>query len=265
MAEMVRPADLPDFAEPPLNEVVLGVQFAPAQGYSQIRAGEVWSLYKDRFPQVEEHPPLPPTFETFGRVQAAQFGFGIVTGATHDRFWFLTPSKEELIQFQQDRLMHNWRKVGDETNPYPRFEAMIRDFEQELGGLEDYFTTLAPQTILINQCEVTYVNHIPFDEPGRWLRFIKFETSPIDDFAMTFRRTLHREREPVGRLTCETAVVIAAGNKLMLRLALTARSAPARPDMHAALELLRENRKIVVDAFTEFTTEAAHQVWKRIQ
>jgi uncharacterized protein (TIGR04255 family) len=227
VTNMPRPPALPDFADPPLNEVVLGVQFAPAQGYSQIRAGEVWSLYKDRFPLVEEHPPLVPAFETFGRPQAAQFGMGFVTGASHDRFWFLTPSKEELIQFQQDRLMHNWRKVGDEKNPYPRFETMIRNFEQELVSLETYFASLATQTILINQCEVTYVNHIPLEHDD-WLRFVRFEGLDVEDFAMTFRRILHRESEPVGRLICETTTVIVPGNKLMLRLALTARGAPRR-------------------------------------
>jgi uncharacterized protein (TIGR04255 family) len=262
---MTRPPNLPDFADPPLYEVVLGVQFAPVLGYSQIRAGEVWSLYKDRFPLVEEHPPLAPTFETFGRPQATQFGLGFVTGASHDRFWFLTLSKEELIQFQQDRLMHNWRKVGDEKNPYPRFETMIRDFEKELRSLEGYFVSLATQAILINQCEVTYVNHIPLEQPDNWLRFVRFGGIEIDDFAMTFRRTLLRKGEPVGRLICETTSVIAAGNKLMLRLALTARGAPSHPDMHAALELLRENREVVVHAFAELTTETAHKTWKRIQ
>lgn len=262
---MTRPADLPDFADPPLNEVVLGVQFAPAEGYSQIRAGEVWSLYKDRFPLVEEHPPLPPTFETFGRPKAAQVGLGFVTGASHDRFWFLTPTKEQLIQFQQDRLWHNWRKLGDEKNPYPRFEAMIRDFEQELGGLEDYFRTLGNQLLLINQCEVTYVNHIPYDQPPEsWLRVVRFAGMDIDDFGMSFRRILYRDNEPIGRLIVEAGAAIQNG-KLVWRMQLTARGAPQRPDMHAALELLRTNREVVVHAFAEFTSESAHQKWKRIQ
>lgn len=61
-----RPDHLPDFRTPPLNEVVVGVQFAPARGYQQILAGEVWELYRAQFPTVEEMPPIPPAFETFG-------------------------------------------------------------------------------------------------------------------------------------------------------------------------------------------------------
>jgi hypothetical protein len=65
-------------------------------------------------------------------------------------------------------------------------------------------------------------------------------------------------------LICETGAAIAHG-KVILRMTLTARGAPARPDMHAALELLRENRKVVVHAFAELTSETAHKTWKRIQ
>jgi hypothetical protein len=111
-----RPSDLPDFRDPPLNEVLLGVQFAQAKGYSQIRVGEVWGLFKSAFPEVEEQPPLQPSFEVFGLPQAAQGWAGFVMGPTHNRFWFLTRQKDELIQFQHDRLLHNWRKVG--TNEY---------------------------------------------------------------------------------------------------------------------------------------------------
>src|SRR4051794_5656712 len=107
----MRPTHLPDFRKPPLNEVVLGIQFNPVPGYSQIYAGEVWGLFRARFPQVQEMPALPPNFETFGIPQGPQIGFNVLAGASHDRFWFLSPAGEQLIQFQMDRLLHNWRKV----------------------------------------------------------------------------------------------------------------------------------------------------------
>ena len=269
-APVDRPTDLPDFRNPPLNEVVLGVQFSPARGYSQIRAGEVWALYKSKFPLVEEQPPLTPVFETFGRLQPMQMNLGIITGASHDRFWFLTPEKDELIQFQEDRLLHNWRKVGEGTNEYPRFERMIEKFERELGGLEGYFATLSPQTLAINQCEVTYVNHIPWtgaagNDASRWLRFLQFGDSLAEEFSITFRRTIPSPtNQPIGRLICEASAALADG-KRVIRLSLTARGAPARPDVSAALDFLQRGREIVVRAFAQLTTEAAHQEWQRVQ
>ncbi len=78
----------------------------------------------------------------------------------HDRFRFLSAKKDELIQFQADRLLHNWRKVGDGSNTYPRFEKMIESFETELQAFESYISSLASQKLTINQCEVSYINHI---------------------------------------------------------------------------------------------------------
>ena len=59
-----RPDHLPDFRKPPLNEVVLGVQFNEPAGYRLIRAFEVWSLFREVYPEVHEQPPLAPIVET---------------------------------------------------------------------------------------------------------------------------------------------------------------------------------------------------------
>jgi uncharacterized protein (TIGR04255 family) len=269
--DLSRQPDLPDFRNPPLNEVVLGVQFAVPRGYSQIRAGEVWGLFKSDFPLVEEQPPLPPTFEMFGRPQPPQMGFGLITGATHDRFWFLTPSKEELIQFQQDRLLHNWRKIGDETNEYPRFERMIVKFERELQSLQTYFGTLSPQALVINQCELSYINHIPYEPEqqglaDRWFRFLQFGRSAVEDFSATFRRILRdQEGHPFGRLTCEVVPAISTSGKSIIRFGLTTRGRPKSSDVSAALEFLWQGREVIVRTFTDVTTDTAHREWQRIQ
>lgn len=269
---MARPEQLPDFAAPPLNEVVLGVQFTPPPGYSQILAGQVWSLFKSEFPRVEEHPPLAPQFETFGRPTESTFNFGFVTGASHDRFWFLNDKRGELIQFQHDRLLHNWRKVGDGPE-YPRYEMMIQAFERELRSLSSYFATLSPQELQISQCEISYVNHIPCDgdrcDGSRWLRFLQLDADQAEDFNLTFRRILSGpDGQPRGRLTCEAAVALVPTPRRaqrVIRFALTARGAPPKPNLDSALEMLGENREIVIESFTALTTESAHAEWQRVK
>ena len=272
MIAALRPADLPEFRKPPLNEVVVGVQFAQPRGYSQIHAGEVWGLFKSDYPLVAEHPALAPSFEVFGRLETPQMPFGIITGASHDRFWFLSPHQEELIQFQHDRLMHNWRKVGDQTNEYPRFEKMIEKFEHELQKLEAYLATLAKQTLTISQCEVTYVNHFPCEGEGscaadKWIKFLEFETDQPDDLNLTIRRTIHGpENRPIGRLIIEAATALTqAERRRVIRYSLTTRGIPSQPDIPAALEFLKLGREIVVKAFTDTTTESAHSIWERTQ
>lgn len=267
---MKRPEHLADYARPPLNEVVLGVQFAPPRGYQQIQAYEVWKLFEKQFPFVEEYPALMPTFETFGLPASPQINFGVVTGAQHDRFWFLSPGKEELIQFQQDKLLHNWRKVGDQTNEYPRFEKMLPRFEEELWALEKYFASLAQQKIEVNQCEISYINHIYTDEKttiSDVLRFANFDGNAPDDINFNFRRTiLGEDGSPVGRVICEAQSGFNNNSRQqVLVLTITVRGAPVKPTIKEAVEFLKRGREVVVDTFSAITTDESQRDWGRLK
>ena len=270
---MSRPRSLPDFSTPPLNEVVLGVQFSPPRGYQQIRAYEVWQLYRAHFPVVEEQPPLPPTFETFGLPAAPQFSFNVVTGAKHDRFWFLSDNKDEIVQFQDDRLLHNWRKVGDLTNEYPRFESMISKFEGEIVAFEGYVRSLAPQSLTITQCEISYINHIELDRADGKLKvsdifpFAQFPREMPEDFSIAFRRTIcGDDGGPIGRLVVEaqTAISGATGREIVV-FTLTARGAPPEPSIAGALRFLHVGREMIVNTFASHTSDLAHKMWGRNQ
>lgn len=267
---MSRPADLPEFGNPPLNETVLGVQFAPPQGYQQIRAGEVWGLFKREFPQVQELPPLEPQFETFGVPHGPVMNFGFVTGATHDRFWFLSPTSEELIQFQNDRMLHNWRQVqGRPPAKYPRFEAIINKFERELLALENFFASITPQNLIVTQCEITYINHIEFtrDAPKiiDWLRVVDFGENDVDTFNMGFRKILFRDDgQPQGRIFFDAGTALRPDGTPFLHMGLTARGAPKGSEIKDALDFLANGRDILVKMFAEVTTESAHRAWERV-
>jgi uncharacterized protein (TIGR04255 family) len=266
----MRPSYLPDYKSPPLNEVVLGVQFNQPAGYQQIRAGEVWALYKTDYPLVEEQPPLAPSFETFGGSPTSVLNIGFATGATHDRFWFLSQSKDELIQFQADRLLHNWRKVGDGTNPYPRFEKMIEKFQSELLTLEAYLATLAPQKLTINQCEVSYINHIFVDDtpdPGAWLRFLSLsEACKADDISVSMRRVLKgHDAKPLGRLFIEANSGFTPKGDQVLVVTLAVRGAPQSTTVDDAIKFICSSRETIVNTFAEITTDSAQKVWERIQ
>jgi uncharacterized protein (TIGR04255 family) len=271
---MSRPANLPDYQSPPLNEVVLGVQFEPPEGYQQIRVGEVWALYRDHYPIVQEQQALRPVFEAFGLPPGAQFDFGIVAGATHDRFWFVSPKQDELIQFQNDRLLHNWRKVG-ETNEYPRYETIIKKFDWELRALERYMASLHPSPdpgLKINQSEITYINHIPCEgdagtpiPAGKWLSLFNIDAHQFEDFNCTFRRRVLRpDGSPYARLTCQASVGFPRKGRVIV-LTLTFRGAPQKATIDGALEFLGTGRQMIVEFFTQITTKEAHAIWGRNQ
>lgn len=271
---MARPDDLPDFKAPPLNEVFLGVQFAPAAKYQQVQVGEVWSLFRNDFPSVAEMPPLPPTFETFGlpRGGEQQINFMSMSMPSHSRYWFLSPAQDELLQFQQDRLLHNWRKVGDRTNEYPRFERMIENFEKELQALETYFASLAPQSLQINQGEISYINQIPInDSTGAasaqdWLNFVSLDKLQPDDFTMTFRRVISSaDGKPLGRLIFEAAIGLTTNNEKIVQLTITFRGKPTGTGISSAIDFLKYGRELIVHSFKDITTDVAHQKWGIVQ
>lgn len=251
----------------------MGVQFAPPKGYSQVRAGEVWQLFRSNYPVVQERDSLPPIFETFGVSRPGHMagGLSFVSGALHDRFWFMRETGDELIQFQQDRLLHNWRKVGDQTNDYPRFEKMLERFESELHSLEKYVASLFPQSLAINQCEVSYINHIvgaqgATPRPADWLRFASFEGQEPENFSTAFREIIRDAgSRPVGRFTCEGSSAVNESGRPILVLNLTVRGSPSNSSIDAALEFIQRARSIIVHKFTGLTTTAAHQTWRRRQ
>lgn len=269
---MSRPAHLPDYRYPSINEVVLGVQFASVPGYQQIRAMEVWDLYRSDFPKVQELAPIAPSFETFGLPPLTpMLNMGIVTGALHNRFWFLSKNEAELIQFQQDRLLHNWRKVGDQKNEYPRFERMITRFENELLSLEKYFRQYSVEGLAYNQVEISYINNIVIEDrsvqakASDWFQFLNFESKEPNDVNILFRRILQSPSgQPFGRLICEVSTAMDIHSKLMFIFTITVRGAPSEPKIGAALDFLKLGRELIVTEFAERTTENAQIVWGKI-
>jgi hypothetical protein len=104
----------------------------------------------------------------------------------------------ELIQFQQDRFMHNWRKVPGQKSEYPRFDPIISKYTSELETLETYFRSKTWGPIVPTQCELTYVNQMPLKgETGQPIPksfyFRKLDVSldeDVNDFAVTLRKAV---------------------------------------------------------------------------
>jgi uncharacterized protein (TIGR04255 family) len=273
-----RPDGLPDFTNPPLTEVVVSIQFATPPKYSEAYIREIWALFESDFPKVQEMPAIPPTFEVFGgpELPAMRLNFGVITGgaALRNRYWFLSASEGELIQFQQDRFMHNWRKVPGQKSEYPRFDPIISKYTSELETLETYFRSKTWGPIVPTQCELTYVNQMPLKgETGQPIPksfyFRKLDVSldeDVNDFAVTLRKAVTaQDGKPIGRLFVEAATAVDSDGHPVLGLNVTVRGAPAEASRTSALEFLQSARVLIDTTFVAFTSDAAHQKWGRTQ
>lgn len=272
-----RPEDLPDFRKPPLAETVLSLQFEPLSGLTTAHLGLLWERLRSQLPVIEEHPPLPSMFERFEPPSGGQVDVTFEEKPPMPRVWFLNQAGSELIQVQADRFIHNWRKL-EGLDPYPRYEPIRGKFRDEVAVLEQFLRDENLGALTVNQCEVTYVNHI---EPGGvWERHGEVEKALAmcsrlvtasflpepEDVGLRVRFVIpDANGKPIGRLQ---AVAQPAWKKAdhtpILVLNLTARGAPLDAGIEGAFAFFDLGRKWIVNAFAELTTPEMQRVWGRI-
>jgi uncharacterized protein (TIGR04255 family) len=271
----IRPADLPDFTSPPVTEVVLGVQFNRLERFLTPHIGAVWDRFKLEFPRIEEHPPLPPAFETFG--SNPQFfpgvSFQIGAGAEMPRVFFMNADKTQLLQVQRDRFFHNWRKTGTGSD-YPRFERMLKTF---VDGFEKFVQALASvgiESVVPNQCEVSYINQIPaLENEGPFEVFKRTfpqQASGVgdgvlgapEDMRFLLRYVMFGANEkPIGRVIVSAEPARRGDGVRIMQLTLTARGKPQKENMEGVIDFLQQGRLYIVWCFTELTSADMHKVW----
>ena len=265
---MARPEHLPDFESPPLDELVLGVQFSPLPGYSAVFAKDVWGLFRQQFPRVEEKPALDPVFETFGGTSpppGMQLRFGPPSSRT--RLWFVSSDEDHLIQFQEDRILLNWRKRNSKKF-YPRFETISKSYGEYLESAENFFLRLFSQGLDINQAEISYINIIPvesYSQIGDWFDIGRFGEMNHEVFNLQFGEIiLNQENKPYARLICDlkSAITIDGGSKVF-NLTFTFRGKPVENNIISAMNFLRDGRERIVHRFDQLTTEKAHLYWRK--
>src|SRR5688572_8854820 len=112
--------ELPEYGRPPLNEVVLGVQFEALKGLRTGHLGLFWSRIRDRYPYSEEHLPVARMVERpeLSLTRQPDSEVALESLPLIPRCWFLDESKLQLVQVQPDRFLRNWRQL-EGKEPYP--------------------------------------------------------------------------------------------------------------------------------------------------
>jgi uncharacterized protein (TIGR04255 family) len=226
---------------------------------------------------IEEHPPLPPILETFGTPSQPQVEITVEQKLPVPRVWFLNDRKAELLQVQADRLIHNWRKM-EGMDPYPRYEPIRARFLDEVLTLQEFLTNEGLGALSINQCEVTYVNHI--EPAGVWQRHgqlgkVMTNWSTITSWVFLpemeggwqgLRFSIAGPAgDPVGRLHAASQPGWKkADNSPILILTLTARGKPLGSSIDGAFEFFDLGRTWIVKAFADLTSSDMHRAWERI-
>jgi uncharacterized protein (TIGR04255 family) len=274
-----RPADLPEFGAPPLTEAVLGAQFDVLPGFLTPHIGLIWQRFRSSFPFIEEQPPLPPIFETFGTNPqfVPNIGFQLMTGAETPRVFFINEARTELLQIQKDRFLHNWRKIGA-ADSYPRFERMLDTFKAGFATFADAISNEGLGPIIPNQCEVTYINQMPIPAGGNLSDLTDdlfgqhTGSLALDDLGKPedlrfLLRYIMRDAEgkPIGRLIASAEPARRIDGQTIVQLTLTARGRPSTPDEDGIIDFFNRGRISVVKGFTHLTGPKMHKLWERTQ
>jgi uncharacterized protein (TIGR04255 family) len=262
---------LPDFQQPPVDEVALSIQFPPIPGFNVQHYGLYFQRTRKEYPRFDVQPPITNLREQFGKGHIGrQLGLTLVD-APEVRAWYLDESGSRLIQIQRDRFVHNWRKVtGNEA--YPRYPSIRESLEKEWLRFCEFLRDERLERPKVNQCEVLYVNNIEYGKG--WNGFGELEKviatlstpKPKNRFLPSPERVsmqvVYRLEEDAGRLYVQFNPVIRARDGTeVLQMSLTARGAPkssSNEDVFAWLDL---GRKWVVRGFADFTTPEMHRVW----
>jgi uncharacterized protein (TIGR04255 family) len=266
-----RPADLPDFSNPPVAETVLSLQFDRLSAMRTAHFGLYWGEVHDRFPTTEEHGELVSIIERFPDQLQPAVGIQFEAfEAPPTRFWFVDELGTELIQLQRDRFIKNWRKAG-EGDQYPRYERVRAGFDRDFNQFVEFVSRNQLGTIRVNQCEVTYINHIvagrgwkSHADVGQVFTVWQQPRSAYPGQAqdLTFRARfpiLDKRGEFVGRLH----VTLQSVRRLSDGVPMFVLDLTARGQIGENSDFFDLGREWIVRAFTELTTPMMHEIWGR--
>jgi uncharacterized protein (TIGR04255 family) len=271
---MVDQSPLPRFRNPPVSEVAIGVQFQ-APMLTPVHLGLFYQSVKARFPIAGVQPPLQPAFETFGSGSPFPILSGIA--AIQPRMWFGSEDGSSLIQLQAGRLLFNWRG-GLHQHAYPHFDAVQAEFMKALDELEALSMNERLGDVLINQCELVYVNPlpvsatgVPLSEPHRIFRIWSDACGeewpePLEDISFNIRyRFNDKDGNPFGRLTATLSSGWAQDGSPAFHLEMTARGLPIGSGRAGITAFHEYAHQAIVRCFTAITTPEMHQRWGRYQ
>ncbi len=276
----VRPAHLPNYADPPVDEVAIAVHFASIPNFSDAVVADYFHLVRDTYPNFQYQPrtdfPIESLNEPLGGsppVININPIFGLMGGPQPaKRTWLVTNDEVSLIQLQDNWFAYNWRH---KLSPYPQFEPIFNEFHARFEQFRNLLASSGAPSLQIFQVEVTYTNWIVDMNISDFLKTAasaridrpNFSDPPEQQFwAASY---LIRENDiPVGRLrvTCNNAMRFQPSqspNGVAFQLSFKAPTPPGVTQTDA-FSLMQLGRESIVNAFTDLTTGPAHTRWGKI-
>ncbi|HDS09317.1 MAG TPA: TIGR04255 family protein [Firmicutes bacterium] len=252
----------PDYKNPPVIEVVFGIQFKELNRLATPHVGKFWEILGiENFPEFREMPELPHIIEKEDSIQSPQYPESIRVEqiAPLPRLFFIDSDKDHIVQLQRDRFLVNWRKLS-ENHEYPRYAILLPKFQKTFEIFNEFIKTNNIGVIEPDQYELTYVNHITRDGAWKKIKDINLVFPGFSSTEGTFLpepekvswRKIYRFPENRGRLyaTMNQAVNKNTGQEMFV-LNMTARGY----DQENCMEWFNLAHEWIVRGFADLTGE----------
>ena len=194
--------------EAPVNEVVLSIQFESTDQLVAPRMPQLLGAWYQSHPNISTAPryEMPPEARSSTASGASRLAPRIEVMGPGDmdvRYWFESPDKVFVVQFQKDYLALNWRRGNA---PYVKYEELRERFldlmETVSNNLSEIGSGLAP-----TRAEMSYINIV---RPGTlWrgpadlhslLAFSFWDEDVYDELALSYAKPLLIDGEWAGRI-----------------------------------------------------------------
>lgn len=258
-------ADLPHFEAPPINEVAMGVTFAPIQGLRLSHFGLFWSSVRSEYGKTEEAVPLG-SFEDLAMS---------MSGGPLPRIWLIHNDEQYLIQLQPNIFYFNWRRKGEDQS-YPRYYTIKPLF---YDNLKRYFEFLTQEQLPLPEvvnCNLTYVNIIPEGQNGDARKglnglFPDMNWRHATDRFLPMPKALNWQTtfdmaDDVGELTAKVQNAKRVSDGLpVIRFEINVRSSGTELPLDETEHWFDLAHQAIVTSFVDLTSvEAQRDIWKRI-
>lgn len=228
--------------------------------------GAFWSEVKEDYPSFEVHPPIGEFNFEFSAVAPGPIMNLPV------RCWFKNDQSNRLIQVQNNRFFHNWRRPNPAA-PYLHYDRLKPVFEREWERFSDFANRYELGAPNVLSCEVAYINHL--DRNIGWDNFSELSRifPSIGDFAgMGFLKkpeTISANASYVmpsneGRLQVAIQPAIRQyDGKEIIQLSVTGTCRPASSEKSELMRCLDLCRDWVVRGFDDLTSDEMHKIWRK--
>ena len=275
-----RPKNLPQWREPPLDEVAIAVQFNDVHGWKTVHYGLLLERLKALgLGETEDKGTISETFEVFGKrpVEPPPFQF-LHVEVQLPRVWYKSSDGHRLAQVQSNRFIYNWRKIENE-GVYPRLNVVFPEFWSAFCAFRKFLEDNALPSLAINQCELSYFNNIPLDndesfEAGlaRIFKVWSGAIAPVSTRGAAIEPEIGNfssqyivradDGNPIARLHAQ-AIPAAQGNKRMIRCSIIFRGPKPGHDDQSMVQYFATGRESIVRLFDSLVTDEMHRAWGR--